>query len=169
MHIIFSYFPNYCFSSFVILYCYYFVAYFHHAARLKGIGEYVNCRTGMPCHLHPTSALFGLGNTPDYVVYHELVMTAREYMQCVTAVDGHWLAELGPMFFSVKETGRSGRANRRQAAEHLQEMEHQMQMAQEEMRVRKEEAEKKEAALNKEQAIISAGATPRRTPARLGL
>lgn len=74
----------------------------------------------MPCHLHPTSALFGLGNTPDYVVYHELVMTAREYMQCVTAVDGHWLAELGPMFFSVKETGRSGRANRRQAAEHLQ-------------------------------------------------
>lgn len=96
-------------------------------------------------------------------------MTAREYMQCVTAVDGHWLAELGPMFFSVKETGRSGRANRRQAAEHLQEMELQMQMAQEEMRVRKEEAEKKEAALNKEQVIVSAGATPRRTPARLGL
>ncbi|KAJ8970625.1 hypothetical protein NQ317_006624 [Molorchus minor] len=80
-------------------------AYFHQAARLKGIGEYVNCRTGMPCHLHPTSALFGLGNTPDYVVYHELVMTAREYMQCVTSVDGHWLAELGPMFFSLKETG----------------------------------------------------------------
>lgn len=96
-------------------------------------------------------------------------MTAREYMQCVTAVDGHWLAELGPMFFSVKETGRSGRANRRQAAEHLQEMEQQMQMAQEEMRVRKEEAEKREAALNKEQAIVSAGTTPRRTPARLGL
>ena len=28
-------------------------------------------------------------------------------MQCVTAVDGHWLAELGPMFFSVKESNRS--------------------------------------------------------------
>ena len=26
-------------------------------------------------------------------------------MQCVTAVDGHWLGELGPMFFSVKESG----------------------------------------------------------------
>ena len=25
-------------------------------------------------------------------------------MQCVTAVDGHWLAELGPMFFTVKES-----------------------------------------------------------------
>ena len=28
-------------------------------------------------------------------------------MQCVTAVDGHWLAELGPMFFSVKESVRT--------------------------------------------------------------
>ncbi|XP_018563364.1 pre-mRNA-splicing factor ATP-dependent RNA helicase PRP16 [Anoplophora glabripennis] len=144
-------------------------AYFHQAARLKGIGEYVNCRTGMPCHLHPTSALFGLGNTPDYVVYHELVMTAREYMQCVTSVDGHWLAELGPMFFSLKETGKSGRAKKKQAAEHLLEMENQMQVAQEEMKARKEAAEKRVAALNKGQEIISAGATPRRTPARFGL
>ena len=44
---------------------------------LKGIGEYVNMRTGMPCHLHPTSALFGMGFTPDYIVYHELVMTSK--------------------------------------------------------------------------------------------
>ncbi len=36
-------------------------------------GQYVNLRTGMPCHLHPTSALYGLGYTPDYIVYHELV------------------------------------------------------------------------------------------------
>ncbi|CAJ0635811.1 6311_t:CDS:10 [Entrophospora sp. SA101] len=78
-------------------------AYFHQAARIKGIGEYVNIRTGMPCHLHPTSALYGLGYTPDYIVYHELVMTSKEYMQCVTAVDPYWLAEMGPMFYSVKE------------------------------------------------------------------
>jgi pre-mRNA-splicing factor ATP-dependent RNA helicase DHX38/PRP16 len=69
-------------------------AYFHQAARLKvnkknvllfffyfllfkGIGEYVNLRTGMPCHLHPTSALFGCGFTPDYIVYHELIMTTK--------------------------------------------------------------------------------------------
>ena len=40
-------------------------AYFHNAAKLKGIGQYVNMRSGLPCHLHPTSALFGLGFTPD--------------------------------------------------------------------------------------------------------
>ena len=75
------------------------------AAKFKSVGEYINCRTGMPCHLHPSSALYGLGYTPDYIVYHELVMTSKEYMQCVTAVEPEWLAERGPMFFSIKVGG----------------------------------------------------------------
>lgn len=82
-------------------------AYFHNAAKIKGIGEYINLRTGIVCHLHPSSSLYGLGFTPDYVVYHELILTTKEYMQCVTAVDAAWLAELGPMFFSVKESYRT--------------------------------------------------------------
>lgn len=28
-------------------------------------------------------------------------------MQCVTSVDGEWLAELGPMFYSIKHAGKS--------------------------------------------------------------
>ena len=35
------------------------------------------------------------------------VSLLQEYMQCVTAVDGHWLAELGPMFYSVKDSAKS--------------------------------------------------------------
>jgi pre-mRNA-splicing factor ATP-dependent RNA helicase DHX38/PRP16 len=78
-------------------------AYFHNAARLKGIGQYVNLRNGMPCHLHPTSALYGLGFQADHICYHELVMTSKELMRTVTALDAKWLAEIGPMFFSIKE------------------------------------------------------------------
>ena len=48
--------------------------------------------------------MYVFADTPDYIVYHELIMTAKEYMQCVTAVDAYWLAEMGPMFFSVKES-----------------------------------------------------------------
>ncbi|XP_043462305.1 pre-mRNA-splicing factor ATP-dependent RNA helicase PRP16 [Leptopilina heterotoma] len=149
-------------------------AYFHQAARLKGIGEYVNCRTGMPCHLHPTSALFGMGFTPDYVVYHELVMTAKEYMQCVTAVDGHWLAELGPMFFSVKETGKSNMAKKHRA-EHVSEMEDQMKQAEEEMKARAQRELEKEQASIRRQEILTPGRWEPGTPAsnrsrgRLGL
>lgn len=145
-------------------------AYFYQAARLKGIGEYVNLRTGMPCHLHPTSALYGLGTTPDYVVYHELIMTAKEYMQCATSVDGYWLAELGPMFFSVKETGRSGREKKKQAAEHLREMEEQMQKAQEQIENQKlKAAQQQEALVPKQEIVTPGGMTPRRTPSRIGL
>ncbi|BBH01369.1 hypothetical protein Prudu_011618 [Prunus dulcis] len=61
----------------------------------------------MPCHLHPSSALYGMGCTPEYVVYHELILTTKEYMQCATAVEPQWLAELGPMFFYVKESDTS--------------------------------------------------------------
>jgi pre-mRNA-splicing factor ATP-dependent RNA helicase DHX38/PRP16 len=82
-------------------------AYFHQAAKLKGLSEYVNIRTGMPCHLHPTSSLYGMGWASDYVVYHELVMTSKEFMHVATAVDGEWLAELGPMFYSIKKSSKT--------------------------------------------------------------
>ena len=82
-------------------------SYFHNAARMKGIGEYYNLRSGVPCVLHPTSSIFALGFTPEYVVYNELIMTSKEYMQCVTAADPLWLAEMGPMFFSIKHMGVS--------------------------------------------------------------
>ena len=67
----------------------------------------------MPCHLHPTSALYGLGYTPDYIVYHELIMTSKEFMQCVTAVEPQWLAELGPMFYATKERHYGHKERRR--------------------------------------------------------
>ncbi|KAF9792261.1 P-loop containing nucleoside triphosphate hydrolase protein [Thelephora terrestris] len=89
--------------------------YFHQAARVKGIGEFVNIRTGLPTHLHPTSALYGLGYTPTYVVYHELILTSKEYMTQVTSVDAYWLAELGSVFYSVKEKNFDERGLRKRA------------------------------------------------------
>ena len=77
--------------------------YFLNSAKLKGIGEYVNLRTGIPCVLHPSSAIYSLGYTPDYCVYHELIMTSKEYMSCVTAIEPSWLVEVVPNFFSFKK------------------------------------------------------------------
>lgn len=47
-------------------------------------------------------------------------------MQCVTAVDGNWLAELGPMFFSVKETARSRLDKKLETIEHIRDMDAEM-------------------------------------------
>ena len=120
-------------------------AYFHQAARLKGVGEYVNARNGMPCHLHPSSALYGLGYTPDYVVYHELIMTSKEYMQCVTAVEPHWLAEFGPMFFTLKESHSSMLKSKAKRKEDKAKMEAEMQAK------RDEEAQLQEAQRTREE------------------
>lgn len=43
-------------------------AYFINACRIKNIGDYYNLRTGLPCKIHPSSALFTLGFAPDYAV-----------------------------------------------------------------------------------------------------
>ncbi|KAJ5808024.1 hypothetical protein N7474_009293 [Penicillium riverlandense] len=103
--------------------------FYHQAARVKGIGEFINLRTSVTMALHPTSALYGLGYVPEYVVYHELILTAKEYMSTVTAVDPHWLAELGGVFYSVKEKGYSQRERRVTELEFNKRMEIETQMA----------------------------------------
>uniref|UniRef100_A0A0E0LL37 RNA helicase n=1 Tax=Oryza punctata TaxID=4537 RepID=A0A0E0LL37_ORYPU len=149
-------------------------AYFHNAARLKGVGEYVNCRNGMPCHLHPSSALYGLGYTPDYVVYHELVLTTKEYMQCVTAVDPQWLAELGPMFFSVKETDTSLLDHKKRQKEDKTAMEEEMEKLRQEQaeaaRLEKEREREKRAKQQQQVSMpgLKKGSTYLR-PKRMGL
>ncbi|KAI8922743.1 P-loop containing nucleoside triphosphate hydrolase protein [Entophlyctis helioformis] len=148
-------------------------AYFHQSARLKGIGEYVNMRTGMPCHLHPTSSLYGRGFTPDYIVYHELVMTSKEYMQCVTAVDGVWLAELGPMFFSLKDSTYSQRDKRKQDRQDAMEMEGRLQASLERRRAEALEEEQQRAqqmsAALQTRIATPGGRTPFRKIRRVGL
>ncbi|CCH43752.1 Pre-mRNA-splicing factor [Wickerhamomyces ciferrii] len=81
--------------------------YFYQAAKVHGFGEYVNLRTGMKLQLHPTSALFGMADLPQYVVYHELMLTTKEYISTVTAVDPLWLVEFGAVFFAVRDKNKN--------------------------------------------------------------
>ncbi|RYP92486.1 hypothetical protein DL770_001352 [Monosporascus sp. CRB-9-2] len=108
--------------------------YYHQAAKVKGVGEYVNLRTSVTVQLHPTSALYGLGFLPDYVIYHELILTSKEYMSTVTAVDPRWLAELGGVFYSVKEKGYSARDRKVTEIEFNRRMEIEAQMAEDKRR-----------------------------------
>jgi pre-mRNA-splicing factor ATP-dependent RNA helicase DHX38/PRP16 len=94
-------------------------AHFYNSFKIKGIGVYMNMLTGTEAALHPSSALVGLGYVPDYVVCAELVLTSKNYMRTVTAVDAIWLAQQGPMFFSVKESYES-RLERRKSQRKLE-------------------------------------------------
>ncbi len=119
-------------------------AYFYNSSKIKGIGEYINMLSGIPSALHPSSALFGLGYTPDYVCYHELISTSKEFMSCVTAVEGEWLAELGPMFFSIKESFETTLRKRQEIKEEKKKME--LELETKTQQVIEENKEKKDSA-----------------------
>ncbi|PSK60491.1 hypothetical protein B9Z65_641 [Elsinoe australis] len=125
--------------------------YYHQAAKRKGLGEYLNLRTSVAVQLHPTSALFNSGDPPDYVVYHELILTSKEYMSCVTAVDPHWLADLGGVFYSVKQKGYSLKEKRATETEFNKRLEIEAKMAEDRDREkeRKRQEEEKQAAVRK--------------------
>lgn len=40
------------------------------------------------------------GMLPEYILYHELVLTSKQYMRTVSATDQAWLREVAPHFFS---------------------------------------------------------------------
>lgn len=149
--------------------------YYHQAAKVKGIGEYINLRTSVTVQLHPTSALYGLGFLPDYVIYHELILTSKEYMSTVTAVDPHWLAELGGVFYSVKEKGYSAREKRITETEFNRKMEIEAQMAEDkrkhEEKLRAEEertTKKKKVGPDNEKKIVKSGAVKKPVVKRKG-
>ncbi|ORY66025.1 P-loop containing nucleoside triphosphate hydrolase protein [Pseudomassariella vexata] len=148
--------------------------YYYQAAKVKGIGEYVNLRTSVTMQLHPTSALYGLGFLPDYVVYHELILTSKEYMSIVTSVDPHWLAELGGVFYSVKEKGYSAREKRITETEFNRKMEIETQMAEdkrkaeERAQMEEETAQKKPADKTNVKKIVTSGAVKKPVVKRKG-
>ncbi|KAI6195478.1 hypothetical protein M3Y96_01235600 [Aphelenchoides besseyi] len=141
-------------------------AYFHNAARLKGVGEYVNVRNGMPCFLHPTSSLYGMGFTVYYVVYHELIMTSKEYMQCVTAVEAQWLAELGPMFYALKDSYSSDTERLTSKRRVAESMEEQMREAEEELKQRRLDTEREDRAQSARSRIAEPGGRSIRSSTR---
>ena len=58
-----------------------------------------------PVFLHPSSALFG--KNPEYVIYHTLLLTTKEYMHYVTAIDSKWLLQLAPTFFKKEDPSKA--------------------------------------------------------------
>lgn len=75
--------------------------FFRNVARKDPQEGYKTLVEGTTCYIHPSSSLFG--KSAEWVIYHELVMTGREYMREATVVDPKWLVEAAPTFFKVAD------------------------------------------------------------------
>ncbi|KAG9459931.1 hypothetical protein H6P81_004439 [Aristolochia fimbriata] len=91
--------------------------FFFHAARKDPQEGYRTLVENQSVYIHPSSALFQ--RQPDWVVYHELVMTTKEYMREVTVIDPKWLVALAPRFFKVADPTKMSKRKRQERIEPL--------------------------------------------------
>ena len=57
--------------------------------------------------IHPSSSLYG--KEYDYVMYHSLVMTNKEYMSQVSSIEPGWLVEFAPHFYKTIDSDSASR------------------------------------------------------------
>ncbi|XP_071961716.1 ATP-dependent RNA helicase DHX8-like [Antedon mediterranea] len=68
-------------------------------------------------YIHPSSSLFN--RQPDWVIYHELVLTTKEYMREVTTIDPKWLVEFAPAFYKFSDPTKLSKQKKQQRLEPL--------------------------------------------------
>ncbi|XP_078181009.1 pre-mRNA-splicing factor ATP-dependent RNA helicase DEAH1-like [Carex rostrata] len=75
--------------------------FFHHAAKLQKNGSYRTLKNPQTVYIHPSSGLAQVH--PRWVVYHELVLTTKEYMRQVIELKPDWLVEIAPHYYQLKD------------------------------------------------------------------
>ncbi|XP_019749287.1 ATP-dependent RNA helicase DHX8-like [Hippocampus comes] len=91
--------------------------FFRNAARKHPQDGYRTLIDQQVVYLHPSSTLFN--RQPEWLVYHELVLTTKEYMREVTTIDPRWLVEFAPAFFKVSDPTRLSKQKKQQRLEPL--------------------------------------------------
>lgn len=82
--------------------------FFKHAAKRNHQEGYRTLVEDTTVYLHPSSAL--QNKNPEYVIYHTLLLTTKEYMQCTTIIEPQMLLEVAPSYFQQSD----GTKNKRQ-------------------------------------------------------
>lgn len=80
--------------------------FFANAAKLHADGNYRTLRDQRIVSIHPTSMYIYLGRSPDWILYHESVLTTCEYIRDLIRIDPRWLVELAPDFYQTRDVSR---------------------------------------------------------------
>lgn len=76
--------------------------YFKHAVkRDRSDDGYKTIVEQTSVYMHPSSSLFG--KNPEFLIYHTLLLTTKEYMHCVTVIEPQWLIEVAPNFYQKSD------------------------------------------------------------------
>ena len=81
--------------------------FFMNAAKRDSTVGYKTILGNTVVGIHPSSAL--CGRDYDYVMYHSLILTSREYMSQVSCINPEWLVECAPHFYKVTDANSKSR------------------------------------------------------------
>ncbi|WEJ96399.1 DEAH-box ATP-dependent RNA helicase prp22 [Yamadazyma tenuis] len=84
--------------------------FFKNSAKRDHQDGYKTLVENTPVYLHPSSAL--QNKDPDYVIYHTLVLTSREYMHCASAILPQQLMEAAPTYFSAADAANPSKRHK---------------------------------------------------------
>eukprot|EP00923_Selenidium_pygospionis_P024373 GHVN01042270.1.p1 GENE.GHVN01042270.1~~GHVN01042270.1.p1 ORF type:complete len:1135 (+),score=156.61 GHVN01042270.1:80-3484(+) len=91
--------------------------YFRHACRKDQQEGYRTLVDNAQVYMHPSSAVFH--KNPEWVVYHELVLTTREYLRDCCTIEPNWLVDLAPALFKKASDSRLSKRKQRERVEPL--------------------------------------------------
>ncbi|CAL1293297.1 unnamed protein product [Larinioides sclopetarius] len=91
--------------------------FFRNAAKKDPQEGYRSLVDGQVVYIHPSSALFN--RQPEWIVYHEVVQTTKEYMREVTTVDPKWMVEFAPAFYKFSNLTKLSKHKKQQRLEPL--------------------------------------------------
>ncbi|KAL9642800.1 hypothetical protein ABK040_009875 [Willaertia magna] len=91
--------------------------FFAHASKKDPQEGYKTLVENQPVYIHPGSALFH--RNPEWVIYHSLILTSKEYMREVITIEPKWLVELAPNFYKVHDPTKLSKRKRQEKIEPL--------------------------------------------------
>lgn len=91
--------------------------FFRNAAKKDPNEGYKTLVEGTPVYLHPSSALWQ--RPPEWCIYFSLILTTKEYMHNITAVEPKWLTQVAPSLFKVADQSRLSKMKREERIQPL--------------------------------------------------
>lgn len=77
--------------------------FFPNIAKLSKLGNnYILIKKKQSVYIHPSSRLFAVKPPPKTILYHELVLTSKEYMRNCMVVDDRFIDELAGHYYQKK-------------------------------------------------------------------
>eukprot|EP00771_Trimastix_marina_P000107 gnl/Trimastix_PCT/1112.p1 GENE.gnl/Trimastix_PCT/1112~~gnl/Trimastix_PCT/1112.p1 ORF type:complete len:737 (-),score=283.41 gnl/Trimastix_PCT/1112:659-2833(-) len=73
--------------------------FFMQIAHLERSGHYLTVKDNQPVTLHPSTAL---DNKPEWCLYHEFVLTSKNFIRTVTEIDPAWLIDMAPHYYDMQ-------------------------------------------------------------------